>query len=195
MIADLIKKNRSCRRFHQNRFVSVETLKELVNLARLSASAANRQPLRFILSADPETNKKIFPCLTWAAYLKDWPGPADGEQPGAYIVILGDTEITTDFWSDDGIAGWSILLGAREKGLAGCFIGAINKDRLRQTLAIDPKYKIMLVIALGEPAETAVIEDVGPDGGIRYWRDENGVHHVPKRSINDIIIDAYDKTP
>lgn len=195
MITDLILQNRSCRRFHQDRFVSMETLRELVDLARLSASAANRQPLRFILSADPETNEKIFPCLTWAAYLKDWPGPAEGERPAAYIVILGDTEITADFWSDDGIAGWSILLGAREKGLAGCFIGAINKDRLRQTLAIDPKYKIMLVIALGEPAETAVIDPVGPDGGIRYWRDENGVHHVPKRSINDIIINIYDKTP
>lgn len=191
MIADLIQKNRSCRRFRQDRAVSVETLKELVNLARLSASAANRQPLRFILSADPKTNEKIFPCLAWAAYLKDWPGPAQGEQPTAYIVILGDTEITTDFWSDDGIAGWSILLGAREKGLAGCFIGAVNRDRLRQALAIDPKYKIMLVIALGEPAETAVIDPVGPDGGIRYWRDKNGVHHVPKRSLNDIILKVY----
>lgn len=191
MIADLIKNNRSCRRFHQDRLVFVETLRELVDLARISASAANRQPLRFILSADPQTNEKIFPCLTWAAYLKEWPGPAEGERPAAYIVILGDTTITTDFWSDDGIAGWSILLGAREKGLAGCFIGAINKDRLRQTLAIDPKYKIMLVIALGEPAETAVIDPVGPDGGIRYWRDENGVHHVPKRSLNDIILKVY----
>ncbi len=195
MIADLIKKNRSCRRFRQDRAVSVETLKELVNLARLSASAANRQPLKFILSTDPETNEKIFLCLAWAAYLKDWPGPAKGEQPAAYIVILGDTEITTDFWSDDGIAGWSILLGAREKGLAGCFIGAINRDRLRQALAINPKYKIMLVIALGEPAETAVIADVGPEGSIRYWRDENGVHHVPKRSINDIIIEVNGKRP
>lgn len=191
MIADLILKNRSCRRFRQDRAVATETLKELVNLARLSASAANRQPLKYILSADPETNDKIFPCLAWAAYLKDWPGPAEGEQPAAYIIILGDTEITTDFWSDDGIAGWSILLGAREQGLAGCFIGSINKDRLRQILAIDPKYKIMLVIALGEPAETAVIDDVGPDGSIRYWRDENGVHHVPKRSIDDIILNLF----
>lgn len=191
MIADLILQNRSCRRFHQDRLVSMETLKELVDLARLSASAANRQPLRFILSADPQTNEKIFPCLTWAAYLKDWPGPAEGERPAAYIIILGDTTITTEFWSDDGIAGWSILLGAREKGLAGCFIGAINKDRLRQALDIDPKYKIMLVIALGEPAETAVIDPVGPDGSIRYWRDHSGVHHVPKRSLDDIILNVY----
>lgn len=191
MIAELIKKNRSCRRFYQDRSVSVKTLKELVDLARLSASAANRQPLRFILSADRHTNEKIFPCLAWAAYLKDWPGPAEGERPAAYIVILGDTEIATEFWSDDGIAGWSILLGAREKGLAGCFIGAINKERLRQALDIGPKYKIMLVIALGEPAETAIIDPVGPDGGIRYWRDENGVHHVPKRALDDLIIDIY----
>jgi nitroreductase len=191
MIAELIQKNRSCRRFRQDEPVNVETLKELVNLARLSASAANRQPLKFILSAEPETNKMIFSCLTWAAYLKGWPGPAEGERPAAYIVILGDTEITTDFWSDDGIAGWSILLGAREKGLAGCFIGAVDKERLRRNLSIDSKYKIMLVIALGAPAETAVIDDVGPDGSIRYWRDEHGLHHVPKRSLNDIILKIY----
>ena len=191
MIAALIQKNRSCRRFRQDEPVDVETLKELVNLARLSASAANRQPLKFILSTEPETNKTIFSCLTWAAYLKEWPGPAEGERPAAYIVILGDTEITTDFWSDDGIAGWSILLGAREKGLAGCFIGAVNKEQLRRNLSIDSKYKIMLVIALGAPAETAVIDDMGPDGSIRYWRDQNGIHHVPKRRLNDIILKIY----
>jgi nitroreductase len=191
MIADLILKNRSCRRFHEDRPVTLETLKELVDMARLSASAANRQPLKFILSADPDTNKKIFPCLAWAAYLKDWSGPAQGERPAAYIIILGDTTIASEFWSDDGIAGWSILLGAREKGLAGCFIGAINKEQLRRALGIDPRYKIMLVIALGAPAEAAVIDSVGTDGSIRYWRDENGVHHVPKRSLDDIILDVY----
>jgi len=191
MLLDLVQKTRSCRRFKQMRPISVDTLKELVNLGRMSASAANRQPLKYILSCDADTNAKIFPCLAWAAYLKDWPGPSEGERPAAYIIMLGDTSISTEFWCDHGISGQSILLGAREKGIAGCFIGAINMPKLREALTIDDKYKIMLVIALGEPAETVVIDAVGPDGDIKYWRDETGIHHVPKRSLEEIIVDVY----
>jgi nitroreductase len=191
MLADLVLKTRSCRRFKENRPISIDSLKELVDLGRLSASAANRQPLKYILSNDPKTNEKIFPCLSWAAYLKDWPGPSLGERPAAYIVILGDTSIATDFWCDHGISGQSILLGAREKGIAGCFIGAINMPKLREALTIDEKFKIMLVIALGEPAEEIVVENVGPDGDIRYWRNETGLHHVPKRPLDEIILEVY----
>jgi len=191
MIADLVRRNRSCRRFLEDRPVSLETLESLVDLGRLSASAANRQPLKYILSGDPAVNAEIFPCLAWAAYLKDWPGPAEGERPSAYVVILGDTEISTDFWCDHGIAGQSILLGACEQGLAGCFIGAINREKLRSVLDIPERYKIMLVIALGMPAETIVIDSTAPDGGIRYWRDENDTHHVPKRPLQEIILKTY----
>jgi len=192
MIADLVRKTRSCRRFHENRPVSLETLKSLVDLGRLSASAANRQPLKYILSADPDTNKKIFPGLAWAAYLKDWAGPVIGERPAGYIIILVDTRISNDYWCDHGIAGQSIMLGTTEKGLAGCFIGAINKDRLRESLSIPDYFKIELVIALGEPAETIVVESTTDrDGNIRYWRDENGAHHVPKRPLEEVIAAVY----
>ncbi len=191
MIADLIRKNRSCRRFYQNREVDLETLKGLINLGRLSASAANLQPLAYIASCDADKNEKIFACLTWAAYLKDWPGPKEGERPSAYIVVLGDTEIAEDFGCDHGIASQSILLGAREKGLAGCMLGAVDRKRLRQYLDIPEKYKILLVIALGTPKEDIMIEPLGPDGSIRYWRDEKGIHHVPKRALADIIIGTY----
>jgi nitroreductase len=194
MLADLVLKTRSCRRFRQDRPIHLDTLKELVNLGRLSASAANRQPLKYVLSNDPETNENIFSCLAWAAYLKDWPGPASGERPSAYIIILGDTAIAADFWCDHGISGQSILLGACEKGIAGCFIGAINKPKLRDVLGLEERFQIMLVIALGEPAEKIVIEPLGEDGDIRYWRDDAGVHHVPKRSLEEIILATYPKT-
>ena len=194
MIADLVKQTRSFRRFNEHRKIPLETLKSLVDLGRLSASAANRQPLKYILSCDPATNEKIFPCIGWAAYLKDWKGPETGERPAAYIIILGDTTISTEFWCDHGISGQSILLGATEKGLGGCFIGAINKDRLRKELAIAPEYKIMLIIALGEPAEQVRIEStVDTSGNIRYWRDDHGVHHVPKRPLNEVILDSFPK--
>ncbi|OEU64631.1 MAG: nitroreductase [Desulfobacterales bacterium S5133MH16] len=191
MIADLIRKNRSCRRFYQDHAVTSETLKQLVDLARLSPSAANLQPLKYILCATPEKNAQVFSCLGWAAYLKDWPGPKQGERPAGYIIILGDSKKANPYIGYDcGIAGQSILLGAREKGLAGCMFGAINRQQLREILNINSKLKILLVIAIGKPKEQVVIEPVGPDNNIRYWRDNQEVHHVPKRNLSDIIVDS-----
>jgi nitroreductase len=189
MLLDLVKQTRSYRRFDQRFEISRDTLRELVNLARLGASAANLQPLRYLLSYTPERNAAIFPHLAWAAYLKDWPGPAEGERPSAYIVILGDTGLTRNFWCDHGIAAQNVLLGATERGLGGCIIGAINKGGLREALNIPPRYEILLVIALGKPAEKVVLETVGPDGDVKYWRDSDGVHHVPKRSLDEIILE------
>jgi len=191
MIDELIRKNRSCRRFHQDRPVAMDTLKAMVDLARLSASTANQQPLKYILSTAEETNRRIFSCLGWAGYLKDWRGPEEGEQPSAYIVILGDTGIAGRFDCDHGIAAQSILLGARDRGLSGCMIGSINRNKLRDELQIPAPHKILLVLAIGEPKEEIVIEAMGPDDSIKYWRDADGVHHVPKRSLKDIIIKTF----
>jgi len=188
-LKELVLKNRSYRRFHQGVPVELETLRELVDLARNSASGANKQPLKYILSCEPEKNAVIFPQLGWAAYLKDWPGPVEGERPSAYIVILGDKNIKESFGPDHGIAAQSILLGATERGLGGCIIATIRKENLRQALNIPEHCEILLVLALGVPEETVVLEVVGPDGDIKYWRDEQGVHHVPKRSLDEIILD------
>ena len=189
MLKDLIRNNRSYRRFYEDYPISKKTLKELIELARLSASAANKQPLKFIISYEPEKNEKIFPNTRWAGYIKDWPGPAEGERPSAYIIILGDTEIKDSFGCDHGIAAQSILLGATEKGLGGCMIGSIDKDGLRKALNITERYEILLVIALGKPKEKVVIDEVGENGDIKYWRNKDGVHHVPKRPLADIILD------
>jgi nitroreductase len=195
MIADLIRENRSCRRFHEEHAVGLETLKELVNLGRLSASVANLQPLKYILSSDLNTNADIFSCLSWAAYLKEWPGPGEGERPAAYIVVLGDNNISQEAGCDHGIAAQSILLGAREKGLAGCMLGAINREKLRDLLHIPSQLKILLVLAVGKPKEQVVLETVGTDGSIRYWRDREDVHHVPKRKLEDIIVAEHSAVP
>jgi nitroreductase len=188
MLRDLVKRNRSYRRFHQEVAVELETLRELVDLARLSASGANRQPLKYVLSADPEQNALIYPRLGWAGYLKDWGGPEDGERPAGYILILGDTEVDSSFGIDHGIAAQSILLGATENGLGGCIIATIQREALREALGIDSRYKILLALALGRPKETVVIDPVGPDGDIKYWRDDEGIHHVPKRAREEIIV-------
>ena len=191
MISELVKANRSCRRFHEDHQIELKTLEELVDLARLSASGANLQPLKYILACEPEINAGIFSCLAWAGYLKDWPGPDPGERPSGYIVILGDTNISKEAGVDHGIAGQSMLLGAREKGLAGCMIGSINRKDLRPMLNIESHLKILLVLAIGKPKEEVVIENVGADGSIVYWRDEQGVHHVPKRALTDLIVASH----
>ena len=188
MVEDLIRKNRSCRRFFQKEPIATDTLRGLVNLARLSASAANLQPLKYILSNDPQKNEMIFSCLAWAGYLKDWSGPSEGERPSAYIILVGDVDIAKSFATDLGIAAQSILLGAREQNLAGCMIGSIRKELLREMLHIPDRFDILLAIALGKPRETVVLEEMAPGGSIRYWRDEHGTHHVPKRPLDEIIL-------
>ena len=181
-------RNRSYRRFYEAFAIDLVLLRELVDLARLSASAGNVQPLKYILSCDPSKNALIFPHLAWAGYLEDWPGPAEGERPSAYIIILGDSSITRNFHCDHGIAAQSMLLGAAERGLGGCMIASIKRDHLRTALRIPDAYDILLVLALGRPKEEVVLETVGPEGDIKYWRDADGVHHVPKRTLDDLII-------
>ena len=188
MIKDLIAKSRSYRRFFQEVGIDQRILRELVDLARLSPSAANLQPLKYILSCEAKKNALIFQHLAWAGYLKDWAGPSEGERPSAYIIILGDTEIARSFGCDHGIAAQSILLGAVEKGLGGCIIGTVKREELRKALDIPSRYEILVVLALGKPKETVVIEPAGAAGDIKYWRDNQGMHHVPKRSLDSIII-------
>ncbi|MBN1966637.1 MAG: nitroreductase family protein [Anaerolineae bacterium] len=188
MLKELVTKCRSYRRFHQDAPVSEATLRELVDLARLSASGANRQPLKYMLSADPLRNALIFPSLGWAGYLRDWPGPAEGERPSAYVIVLHDKGVAPSFGCDHGIASQSILLGAVDKGLGGCIIASVKREELRSVLAIPERYDIIHVIALGKPKEQVMIEEMLPDGDFKYWRDADGVHHVPKYRLDDIIV-------
>lgn len=191
MLKDLILKNRSYRRFDQNYKIEMSTLVELVELARLSATGANMQPLKFILCCDPHKNERVFSTLAWAGYLKDWGGPQPGERPTAYIIILGDKEIRNNVTVDHGIAAQSMLLGAVEKGLGGCMIGSIRREDLRKYLDIPERFDILLVIALGKPVEIVQIDPVGENGDIKYWRDEQNVHHVPKRSLEELIVSKF----
>ena len=187
MLKDLILKNRSYRRFDQAEIVPMRLLRNMVDAARLSGSARNMQPLRYMLFNDSDSCDKIFPTLAWAGYLKDWSGPEDGERPAAYVVQLGDLELTDDWWCDDGIAAQSMLLTAVESGFGGCIIGSVQRERLRSILNIPERYKIIQVLALGKPVEEVVIDEL-VDGDIKYWRDEEGIHHVPKRGMDELVL-------
>ena len=187
-LRELVLKNQSYRRFYQNVAIEHEKLRQLVDLGRLSGSAANLQPLKYMLSSESEMNASIFPFLRWAGYLKNWDGPAEGERPSGYIIIVGDQNITKNFGCDHGIVAQSILLVVTELVLGGCMIGSIQREELRRELNIPTHLEILLVIALGKPKESIVIEVIGPEGDVKYWRDENDIHYVPKRSLDEIII-------
>ncbi|MBN1183160.1 MAG: nitroreductase family protein [Bacteroidales bacterium] len=189
MLKDLVQKNRSYRRFYQDVKVDMQTLREFIDTARFTASARNMQSMRYILSYTDEKNSKIFQSLLWAAYLKDWNGPEEGEKPAAYIVILHDKHLSNNYFCDDGIVAQTILLAAVEKGLGGCMFSSINRNHLREDLNVPEQYEILHVLAIGKPKETVVIDPVKKDGDIRYWRDKDQVHHVPKRSLEDLIVE------
>ena len=186
---ETVKKSRSYRRFDESKPVDFNTLKELVELARFSPSSGNIQGLKFYLSSDPAINEKIFETTMWASYLKNWKGPEKGERPTAYIIILGDTEIHSTIQVDVGIVAQSIMLGAASLGIGGCMIGSFNRKKLQERLHIDEKFELPLVLALGYPKEQVVLEDV-KDDEIKYWRDDAGVHHVPKRSMEELIVNS-----
>ncbi|MEW5734376.1 MAG: nitroreductase family protein [Thermodesulfobacteriota bacterium] len=185
--AELVYANRTCRRFRQDRPVSRETLVSLIDLARVTASAGNIQPLKYAPVCEQADRERLFPLLGWAAYLSGWKGPAEGQRPAGYIVICCDTDIAKQPGCDHGIAAQTILLGARALGLAGAMIGAFNAGSVQKALDLAANLNPVLVIALGEPAETVRIIDVGADGNICYFRDDRDCHVVPKRRLEDIL--------
>jgi nitroreductase len=187
MLNDLVLKNRSYRRFDGSFPIAAIILEQLVGLARVCPSSRNQQALKFICVHEESQNRLVFEALAWAGYLKDWSGPARNEQPTGYIIVLGDTQLGTRFDVDLGIVSQTMLLGAVELGLGGCMIASIKKDELRARLKIPDYLEVLLVIALGKPTETVVIDHM-ENGEIRYWRDENQVHHVPKRNIEDLLV-------
>jgi len=185
---DLVFRTRSIRRFDSSRAVTMDELRDLVDLARQTASGANLQPLKYVLVTEPRMRARVFECLAWAAYLRDWKGPAENERPTGYVVMLQDTSITSARHGDHGIAAQTVMLGAAEKGLGGCIVGSVNKKDLAKILDLSDDLEVILVLALGKPGEMVILEPVGSEGDIKYWRDERGVHHVPKRSLDEVIV-------
>lgn len=191
MLKKLLMQTRSYRRFKQEPAPTLEDLGELIELTRLTPSASNQQPLRYVLVQDPARREDVFSCLTWAGYLTDWPGPNKEERPTAYIIILSDPSINTKPGVDIGLAAQTMLLGAREKGFGACLLGSVDRPRLQELLGLPEQLEIELVMALGTPGEEVRLTTVGSDGDIRYWRDNDDVHFVPKRKAQDQIIGKY----
>ncbi len=188
---ELIKKTRSYRRFDEQQCLTDDDVRQLIELARLGGSARNQQPWQFMPITEPETCELIFPYIGWAGYLTNWKGPAAGERPCSYIFCLLNrnwlkgSEKEAHF--DLGTATQNLLLGAMVKNIGGCRIGAFSPELIKH-FDIPANLELSLIIALGYPAEEVEITDLPSADDIKYWRDEQGVHYVPKRALEDIIV-------
>ena len=189
MLKDLVYSCRSYRRFDEAVRSSEDDLKELVDLARMTASTANSQALKFRLVNTPQETALVYPALGWAGALPDWDGPEEGERPAAYIIVAEDCTLGKNKLTDAGITAQTIMLGAVEKGYGGCMLANVQRSKLAQALNMDSeRYTIRLVLALGRPKEEVKVVPVGESGDVKYYRDEAQVHYVPKRSLEDILL-------
>ena len=186
---DIVLKNRSYRAFDERRPVTRKELEYLISLARVTPSAVNRQPLKFFLSCDERTNARILPLTAWAGLLKDVKLPPEGRGPTAYIVICVDQRIAKNADKDVGIAAQTMLLGAADMGLGGCMIGAFDPARIHAALELEEYLFPSLIIALGKPDERVEIVDI-QGGETAYYRDEKGDHFVPKRTMEELIVNG-----
>ena len=185
---DLVAGARSYRRFNAAEKMSREELEALVDLGRMSPCGANRQAIRYALCCDQEKNAQIYDCIGWAAALPDWDGPEPQERPTGYILMLYDLSLQKAAGVNEGIAAQSIFLGAREMGYGGCMLMNIKKERLLEIFGLDPaKYGVSMLIALGVPVEKVKMVPVR-NNDTNYYRDENQVHYVPKRSLEEVIV-------
>jgi nitroreductase len=184
MIYEKLKKRRTIRKFLQKN-VPKEVLLRCVDAARLSPNGANRQPLKYIIVKDTQKLKLVFKTLSWAGYLPNYQ-PCNEEMPKAYIVLLLDKDISEKPRHDVGIAAMSITMVAYDEGISSCMLGAIDRKKIRKILKIPDKLDIILVVALGYPAENPVVDNI-KKGDIKYWLDKKGVLHVPKRKLEDIL--------
>lgn len=190
-ILDLAKKNRSYRGFNENRRISREELVSMVECARYCASSINIQPLRFHLAWEKDEVDRIQQETNWARALPQMKLPHDGMCPTAFIVVMQDKRIFESlqrFQKDVGIVAQTILLAAVEMGLGGCMICNFNAATLKETLGLDENLSPLMIIAIGEPMEEVVITDLEPGENHQYYRDENDVHYVPKRKLEDLIV-------
>lgn len=187
MLTELLKKNRSYRRFFQEERIGTEELASWVANCRLCASGRNLQALKYVIVQSRESCEAVFPTLAWAGYLKDWNGPEEGERPAAYIIQILDRNLTENCLCDDGLQIQTVLLSAVESGFGGCIIKAFNNTALRRILQLPENLQINYVIALGRPKEKVVLEPMR-ENDVRYWRTSDGLHHVPKRSLEEILL-------
>jgi len=184
-VYNIAQSRRSIRKFNQDK-IENETLIKYIDAARLAPSASNMQPIRYVIVNEDKNVKELFNFMSWAGYIKPEGNPKSGEEPTAYIVILADTNIRkTGYELDIGAAAQNIMLCAQEDGIGTCWLGAIDREKIKNMLSLEDNFVINTVIALGYPAEKPQTEL--ENGSTKYYKDQNGTLHVPKKGLEDVI--------
>lgn len=184
-IIDLIERTRSVRRFDQKKRVTKGQLHYMVEVARLTASARNTQPLKYITVTNPSVCEQLLEATGWAGSLTDGK-PKEGEKPTGYVIILHDKSISQNSLWDQGIVSYSMMIAATEQGIGGCIIATIYRDRMPD-LGLPENLEPVLILGMGYPQEDIRIVGV-KDGATKYYRDENRTHYVPKRALSDLLV-------
>ena len=186
MIKELLKETRSYRRYDESKPIDRRTLEQICEAVRFCPCAANLQRLRLVLLTEEKECAEVFETLSFAAYLRPWVRPEEGERPVAYAVIMTEKEPDVNLSIDIGIAAEAMLLTAREMGIGGCMFRSFNAENLTRILGKEG-YSPILVLSFGYPGEKIVLED-GRADALKYYRDSDGVHHVPKLPLEEIIL-------
>lgn len=191
MLRDLVEKNRSYRGYDESYHFDRKQLEKYIDLTRFTASSVNAQPLKYRIVCDENEVMIVRPLTKWARALPDLDLPHKGKHATAFIVICQDTDISDDlrrYQKDIGIVAQTITLAAVEDGLGGCMIGNFSPKQIASALNINDRFVPVLIVALGKPDEKVVIKEISDGESIKYYRDENDVHYVPKIKLDDIII-------
>ena len=189
-VRGIIEETRSFRTFDETRPVEYDTMLQFVDTARLCASAANMQPLKYKICSERDETEKILFHTKWAGFLKDTKLPPDNAHPTGFIVMCHDKsvcDITPISCIDVGIAAQTIMMSATERGYGGCMIGSFDKVKIAELLDLPDSLEPVLLLALGTPDETVFISNP-KDGDVKYFRDDAGLHFVPKRPLKDVVI-------
>ena len=185
-IYEAIISRRTIRKFDQKK-IDPEILKKIVNAGRLAPSAANLQPLEYLIIDDEDLKKKVFPNIAWAGYIKPEGDPGEDERPAVYIIILADKKINPAPEIDIGASVENMNLVAGEEGIGCCWIGAFKKKKINEIISVPANLSVELVLAMGYPLEKPVPEDIEKGASIKYYKDDSGILHVPKRSLEDVL--------
>jgi nitroreductase len=182
---NIVINTRCVRRFKKTN-IEKKDLIALIDLARTTSSGKNMQPLKYIAIVDEEIKDEVYKPLVWAAHLSDWNQNED-EKPSGYILVLNDTSIEGFSAIDSGIAMQTIMLGATAKGLSACILASIDKVAYKKLFNLENYIEPMFIIAFGAKDEEIKVVDV-QNGDINYYRDEYDCHCVPKRTLEEILI-------
>lgn len=186
-ISQILQANRSFRRYLEEDKVPLQEALRWVKNLRYTNSMRNAQPLKYILVDKPTLLEKIYPLLRWAGYLKDWNGPEKGERPPLLIVQLLDKDCSSTARFDEGLQLSALTLQATEAGYGCCILAAFDASSLVSTLAIPSRFTPLAIVAIGHPKEHVVIEEQEGEN-IKYFRSSDGIHHVPKRKEEELIL-------